>query len=305
MRFTDRDGEILSAIHQYDGVLAKRQLKRLFWPAATWRAMEMRLAHLHAHGYVDWPNRVQRQTRPIPEPVCWLGWKGVAWLAGQRGITVPMPETPTETHLRRLERGLRQQWMRWVREPRWAQLAHDLAIVEVRLALEQAVRELPHLTLETWVAESEFHLKADVVEYTVPDRNSTHFVKHRRVMPDGYFVIADEGRERQGLPARARFLLEVDRGTHDTTSFFEEKVVAGLAYLHSPAYLARFGGNNGRWLVVTTSEARLKHLMSQVRTIGADMFWFTTLVQITATNPLTAPIWWQPGGDKPVTIIGR
>ena len=53
MLFTERDGRILHAIADYaDGVLAKRQLKELIWPAASVRAMEMRLTKLHRHGYV-------------------------------------------------------------------------------------------------------------------------------------------------------------------------------------------------------------------------------------------------------------
>jgi len=221
MKFTERDGAILHTIHDYDGVVAKRQLKELFWPVTTGRAMELRLAQLRTHGYLHWPSREHSLTQPIPEPVCWLGWKGVAWIAGQQGLSVDYPETPAQ--VRKTERILREYGLRWVREPRWSQLAHDLAIVDVRLAVERAVREVPHLTLETWVAESEFHLKTDTVQYTVRDSQGALRVKKRGVIPDGYFVIVDEGRRQQGLPARARFLLEVDMGTHATTSFFGGK----------------------------------------------------------------------------------
>jgi len=31
MRFQSRDGEMIQAIHKYDGVLARRQIKNLFW----------------------------------------------------------------------------------------------------------------------------------------------------------------------------------------------------------------------------------------------------------------------------------
>lgn len=72
LRFQSRDGALLSAIYDRDGVIAKRQLKDMFWPGASTRAMEMRLSLLYHQGYLDWPSLEQRRTRPISEPICWL-----------------------------------------------------------------------------------------------------------------------------------------------------------------------------------------------------------------------------------------
>ena len=77
MRFRARDEDILNSIYEYGGVLAKRQLKEMFWPDSTCRAMEKRLSKLYHNGYIDWPNHEQRRTAPIPEPVYWLGWRGL------------------------------------------------------------------------------------------------------------------------------------------------------------------------------------------------------------------------------------
>src|SRR5688572_479726 len=77
MRFQPRDGALLQALCSYDGVLARRHLKQLFWAQASVRAMEMRLSLLHRQGYVDWPSPEQRRLYAIPEPICWLGWKGM------------------------------------------------------------------------------------------------------------------------------------------------------------------------------------------------------------------------------------
>ena len=46
MRFQERDGRIIMAIYEYDGVLARRHLQRMFWPHATLRAVQKRLAKL-------------------------------------------------------------------------------------------------------------------------------------------------------------------------------------------------------------------------------------------------------------------
>jgi hypothetical protein len=306
MRFQKRDGAILQALYDYDGLLAKRHLKEMFWADATQRAMELRLSPLHHQGYLDWPNDEQRRTNPGPKTVCWLGWKGMIWVAGQSGLALESPPTINETQLRNLERQLRTHGIRWLREPRWNQLEHDLAIIDFRLAVEKAVRELPGLRLESWIPEGAFLSQMDVVEYQLTDRTGESKRVRKGVRPDGYFVVVDEKRQSQGLPARARFLLEVDMATHDTGSFAREKILAGLAYIQSPAYKTRFGENRGRWLVVTTSEVRLKHLLRETQQVaGAQAFLFTTFDHLRSGNILARPIWQQPGANELVTLFSR
>lgn len=306
MRFQKRDGEVLQAIYQYDGVLARRHLKEMFWPDKTWRAMEMRLSRLYHQGYLDCPNAVQQQTMPIPEPVCWLGWKGALWLAGERGTPVEQPKTINESQLRVLERRLREGDINWLREPRWSQLKHDLAIIDVRLAVEKAVKELPYLTLETWIPESVFHSQMDVVQYTLPGLDGRVRTIKKGVRPDGYFEIVDRKRQQQILPARARFLVEIDQATHDNPSFGREKVTPGLAYLRSQAYKVRFGDNAGRWLIITTGQTRLKNLITQTRQsvgLAANVFFFSVFDELDRGNVLTSPIWWQAGEKEKVPLL--
>ena len=307
MRFQARDGQIIETIYEFDGVMAKRQLKRLFWAGSSERAMEKRLSLLYHNGYLDWPGMGQWRSEPIPEPVCWLGWKGALWLAGQRGASVEPPEKLNESQLRRLERALREAGLRWVREPRWSQLPHDLAINDVRIELVSALDELPQLTLERWVTEGAFAAEMDVVAYTINGQSGGARPRKRGVRPDGYFVIYDRERAARGQPARARFLLEVDNTTHDLASFGREKVLPGIAYLKDPAYELRFGVNAGRWLVVTLgTERRLRSLMDRARQVGgadAGLFWFTTFRELAAANPLCAPIWRQAGRDEPFALF--
>jgi hypothetical protein len=306
LRFQERDGAVLQAIYRYDGVLARRQLKEMFWPDKTWRAMEMRLSRLYQHSYLDWPNAKQRQTRPIPEPICWLGWEGVLWLAGEGGFQIEQPKSANETQLRLLERRLREVGIHWLREPRWSQLKHDLSIVDIRLAVEKAVRELPFLTLENWIPESVFHSHMDIVEYRMTGQDGHIRLIKKGVRPDGFFVIVDRRRLEQSLPARARFLLELDMATHDNPSFGREKVIPGLAYLKSAAYKARFGANAGRWLVVTTSQLRLKHLIKQTRVTGSkntNVFLFSTFEKVASANTLLSPIWQQVGDKELISLV--
>jgi hypothetical protein len=83
MRFQARDEVVLQTIQDVGGVMAKRQLKALFWCDKSKRAMEKRLAKLKQNEYLDWPSLEQHRTNPIPEPVVWLDWKGAWYLAGR------------------------------------------------------------------------------------------------------------------------------------------------------------------------------------------------------------------------------
>jgi len=305
MRFQERDGAILQTIYEHDGVLAKRQLKAMFWPQASQRAMEMRLSLLYHQGYLDWPSREHWRSKPICESVCWLGWKGILWIAGRHGLAIESPKTTNEAQLRRLDKRLHDLGVRWVREPRWSQLQHDLAIVDFRQAVENAVKELPTFHLESWISEGEFLSRPDEVTYA---ENGSQRQRKRKIRPDSHFTICDERRRSQGLPARARFLVEVDMATHDVGSFGNEKILAGLAYLHSPAYKARFEDNAGRWLVITSGQTRLNHLARQAQKLlgpSANAFLFTTLAQANSANVLTSRIWAGANESEPMALLSQ
>ena len=83
-------------------------------------------------------------------------------------------------------------------------------------------------------------------------------------------------------------------------------MVPGVTYIRTEAYKARFGDNSGRWLVVTTGDVRMKHLLKQTgQVLGshAGIFLFTTFDRITAGNILTSAIWWQVGKGRPCSLF--
>ena len=306
LRFQERDGEILATIHRLGGVIARRQLKQLFWPEASWRAMEVRLKKLRDAGYIEWPSLEQRRTRPVVEPVVWHGWQGALYIAGLVGVDATAPVSPSDYQLGRLQKTLRARGIRWLREPRWLQLMHDLAVVDFHLAIERTVIDTPALSLEAWINEGDFLSEMDTVEFELKTSDGSVELKKRGVRPDGYFVILDETRQKQGLPARARFLLELDTSTEDNPRFGRDKALPGAAYIQSDAYRNRFGDNSGRWLVVTTGEIRIRNLINQVtQRVGSDdqLFWFTTLGKALHENVIGDEIWWRPGRAKPVSLF--
>jgi len=307
MRFQSRDGEILKLVYENDGVVAKRHIKFLFWRDSSQRAMEQRLSRLYQEEYISWPNRDHRKIYPIPEPICWLGWKGALFIAGIHGAEISQPNGNNENQLRNLQKKLQSQGVRWVREPRWSFLRHDLAIIDFRLMVQHALSQLKNLNLERWIPESEFRIDMDIVDISFKRKEGKSIRMKRGVCPDGYFEIVDSDRLREGQPAKARFLLEIDMGTHDNPSFGKYKALPGAAYIKCASYRDRFGSNHGTWLVVTSGgEKRMMNLLNQTKEkIGKDagLFYFTTFNLLYGGNLLTNPIWWRADQTSPVSIL--
>jgi hypothetical protein len=306
LRFQARDADVLQIIQDMGGVMAKRQLKALFWRNKSKRAMEKRLAKLKSYTYIDWASLEQRRVNPNPEPVVWLDWKGACYLASLSGIRVDLPEKNNENQKRTLQKNLRMGGFSWLREPRWSQLYHDLTVIDVRLTFQHYCTESALIQLEEWVNESEFRSHMDVVDIKFTTRQGKVITRKKGICPDGMLVLVDEKLRRLNQPFRARFLLEVDMATHDNLSFGWEKSLAGSAYIKSKAYRERFGNNSGRWLVITTSDIRMKHLMKQtVEKVKGDagLFLFTSFQMIFSRNALSERIWRKCGTDQEVGLL--
>ena len=306
LRFQARDADVLQTIQDMGGVMAKRQLKALFWRDKSKRAMEKRLAKLKTYSYIDWPSLEQRRVNPNPEPVVWLDWKGAFYLAGLSGIKVDLPEKKNETKKRMLQKNLRAEGFSWLREPRWSQLYHDITVIDVRLTFHHYCAQSNLIQFEEWINESEFRSKMDVVDIKYTTRYGKVVNRKKGICPDGMLVLVDEKRRRLNQPFRARFLLEVDMATHDNLNFGWEKSLAGSTYIKSKVYRERFGNNSGRWLVITTGETRLKNLMNQTEKMtrkDANLFLFTTFQDFFSGNPLQEKIWSKCEMDSKVSLL--
>jgi hypothetical protein len=268
MRLTERDKCILEAIHAYDGLLSFSQVKRLFFSGKS--QAEQRLKLLYQNGYLNRPDRKQRLR--LPEMVYWLDKRGAEVVASLEGLS------------------LRE--FTWRQEPRWFQIEHDLSVNDFRLDLEQACREYPQVSLETWVPESEFQAYPDRVEYTHNGEKVRRYIR-----PDGFFLLGTEQH-------RIRYLLEIDRGTEDNPRFLRDKILPGLAYIKSQAYDERFGHRSGRWLVVTTGGRRMANMLLQARRADTKgVYYFTTFDQINPSTLLFAPIWRRADRDEPMPLL--
>jgi hypothetical protein len=268
IRLTERDSKILEAVHAYDGMLGFSQLRRLFFTGES--QAKQRLMMLYQNKYLNRPNKEQR--RKIPEMIYWLDKRGAEIVASLNSLSV--------------------NEFAWRKEPRWFQVDHDLAVNTFRLDMEQACRNDSNIQLQTWIPESEFWSYPDKVSYTYQDR------KHKRnIRPDGYFMLS--------IPENnIRYLLEIDRSTEDHPRIYREKILPGLAYLKTEAYLQRFGHNSGRWLFVTTGERRLSNMLRQAkRAKTKGIFYFTTYEKLLPETILHAPIWRREDRTELVPLV--
>ena len=266
----------------------------------------MRLSILFHNGLINWANEYQRRNYAIPEPIVWLGWRGALWVAGHYGIDVEAPTKPTEYQLRIFARRLREQGFRWLREPRWIQLAHDLSVVDFRMAVEEGVAQNPHLVLEEWIPEGVWLSDHDVIEYEYVGRGGEIQQKKKGIRPDGYFSVIDHKRQIKGSASRSRFLLEIDMSTHPNPRFGREKAAPGVAYIRSPEYKARFGYQSGRFLIACTGDVRMRNLMRQTHQCtgpDAKVFIFTTFDHLKTDDVLTDAIWYQVGRGDPISLF--
>jgi hypothetical protein len=268
MRLTERDRQILEAIHGYDGLLSFPQIQRLFFTGKS--QAELRLKLLYQHHYVNRPNFNERKR--LPDMVYWLDRRGAEVLASLNGV--PLQEYS------------------WRKEPRWFQVEHDLAITDFRLDLEDACDDDQEVMLETWIPESEFWAYPDKVSYSYNGSQMKHNIRS-----DGFFILSTSEH-------RYRYLLEIDRSTEDNPRFSREKILPGLAYLKSKAYEERFGHRSGRWLVVTTGERRLRNMLQQARRADTKgLFYFTTYDKLNPSTLLNTPIWLRADRDAAVPLL--
>jgi len=268
MRLTERDKQILEAIHAYDGMLSFSQIQRIFFTGKSQAELRMRL--LYHTGFVERPNEIQRHR--MPEMIYWLGKKGAEIVASLNSVSVA-------------ELG-------WRKEPRWFQVEHDIEVNNFRLDLEAACNQSSEIRLETWIPESEFWSYSDRITFFYNEKKM-----HRNIRPDGYFMLDSD-------QFTLRFLLEIDRSTEDNPRFYREKILPGIAYVKTNAYENRFGHRSGRWLVITTTEHRMENLILQAKHAESKgLFYFTTFDQVSSETILFSPIWRREDRTEPVPLV--
>lgn len=266
---TTRDIQIFEAILAYDGMLGMRQIQRLFF--SSYYQTRIRLAKLYQNGYLDRPDRSERQGyHQMPH---WLGKRGAEVLAGRQDI--PFTE------------------FKWRKRPRPKMIPHDLQLNDFRLDFEEACRQHPAVELEEAVPGSEFWTHPEQISYT--DVNGKR--RPRQVRPDGLYIVR-HWVAAEGQWYRFPLFIEIDMGGTPHARYVNDRVLAGIAYLKSTVYRKRFGFKWGSWLWVTTSEERALNMKRYAEAAAGDeaqVFYYTWFDQVGPETILAAPIWYRGG----------
>jgi hypothetical protein len=263
-----RDEIIIMALYTFR-YLSREQLQRLFgWRCI--RRINMRLRRLYDHHYLS---------RTFLPTVRGSG-KAIYYL-GHRGI--PIASQKSGTDISKVTNAAKQ-----TAQLKALFLTHALQINDVRITVTQAVRNHPHVNLETWVNENDCEQ-----EYFVTSGEKQIV---RRFQPDGYFRLWHQKK-------LYSFFLEFDRST-TSLARFKTKTVAYLHFAGSSLYTKRFGVRYFRVLVITTSLERLANLKETVETVTDRMFWFTTFDRLTVDTAF-GPVWQRAGHQGLFPLLPR
>ena len=263
MALTDRDREVIRGVNDYR-VLLTEQIQALFFGSRS--TAQSRLSRLFQHEYLErhFPT-IYGNAPASTQAIYTIGKRGAQLLVDAYGY---------DRSDLRLPKGGSFSWMF---------LEHVLKINDVRVAITLAARANDWQVAE-WRDETFFRAKPDYV--TLSDKRG----KGRKlpVLPDGYFMLVTPH-------GKARFFLEVDRGT-EALSKFTPQVAVYESFVGSGQYQERFQARSLRVLVVTTSQKRLDSLMRATKEVGGDRkYCFTTFERFTNETALTGAIWRRIG----------
>ena len=279
IQLTERDRMIVRCVFQHR-FLRSWQIAALV--GGSKQAVLRRLQLLYHHGYLERPRAQIEYFQPG-------GSRAFAYGLADRGAELlRLTETPS---LRALE------WSAKNRAVKHLFLEHALLVSDVMVSLELACRRHGGVR---FLNSDELPLPVATRSRLEPFRWKVSLNGGTRlgVVPDCVF-----GLEFTGQPADrncAYFFLEADRGTMPVTrnglhhSSFHRKFLAYEATWLQELHRKHFGFHRFRVLTVTTSTARLTHIVEACRQLerGQGLFLFTNLNSLLASpDPLALP--WQ------------
>jgi hypothetical protein len=283
LQLTPRDTEIMRLVAQYR-FLRSNQIISLI--GGSPRKVLRRLQSLFHHGYLDRPRSqlnyyYQSGSQSI---VYGIGNKGAKHLADAS-----------------LERRPRFDWTDRNQSVKQFYLQHSLLISEVMVAIEKSCAQSDHFRL---IRDSELSATInlrDPFRWTVETRSYRLGLR-----PDKVF-----GLENTRTGNRAFYFLEADRATMPVVrqslsqSSFQRKLLAYEATWSQNVHRSRFNFNRFRVLTVTSSAARVKHLVEACAQLGRGLglFLFADADSFSRhADPLSFP-WHTAHADKTTSLL--
>lgn len=261
MRLTDRDRDIILALHKYR-FLTTDHLQTLTDTKSRW-GMNARLRLLYDNKYIDRPKAQfaifsHADKRPV---VYALGHKGASLLSTRYSIAMPPKVYWTEKNRR-------------VREKH---IEHTLGIADFMIGIEMLCRESDHLELIDQKVILE-NAPTDIRKSKYPFRWKTQIKDNGKrheiaIVPDYVFGIRDTRAGSQRF-----YFVEIDRGTMPVTrrditqSSFLRKILSYADTFERGLAKSRFNMKGFQVLTVTTSEERIKAIQAAIADLPETSF---------------------------------
>ncbi len=179
-----------------------------------------------------------------------------------------------------------------MRRVHYGRLRHDLAITDVRVRIMRTTTLRPGLRLVRWLDEEALR------PITLP----------HGLLPDAWFQVE---RDAVGHSPRSAYFLEVEVSEKSERAL-KSKLIAMGAYLIGGKYAATFGTRSCRVLILIrpgpggSAERLVRRTTELAHVAGVPYLRVAELNVFLGLRPdelFTAPIWSQPGVDKPVALF--
>ena len=273
MYVTSRDVKILEAVEDYR-FLSSEQVRALFFGSIS--QARKRLSKLWHAKLLERTFRPVIPTEGSSPALVALSKQGAMLLAQRTG------RDPSEfKHLSARER--RSTFF----------LDHTLCRNDFRIAITLACAQTKGLKLLGWLQKPEEigdRVRVRLRPGAEPERIP--------LVADGFFVI-------QASNKQYAFLVEIDRGT-TTSRRIERKLIGYYQWWKQDGPKTRFGVDNIRVLIVTTSERRMENLRKLALKVGENgkgtrLFWFSTQrqVDVGSQKTLLSEVWVAGNSTKP------
>jgi hypothetical protein len=168
-------------------------------------------------------------------------------------------------------------------------IEHTLAVVDLWIALREAMDAVPGTSLELWLAEMQCRHEWEI-------RASGEKWRKEAFKPDAFFRLA-----RSSDGALHDFFIECDLG-HTSTKQFIGKLRMYSRYQESGLFEQTYGCSSFQTLVITTGKRRLENLKTVAAEQNVSLFWFTTFDLVKETSFL-GRVWSQPGGKDFIHLL--
>lgn len=273
IQLTDRDAEILSAVHRYR-VLHRQHIRDQFFHGQSEEggSARRRLLQLYEHGYLERLPRFGVPPMNNPGPAYRLAARGAALLAECEGVPYAEFNYWGKTEDQDSRAGIVGH----------AHLEHNLLLASVRMHFET---EAPRagVRIHSWLDSFDLRMswKTERVRIEVlPGR-----FEEAPITPDAYLALDTP-------KGRGHFFIELDRGSETISRHWRRKALAYQAYLTSGKFHARYGVDptaRFRLLAMAPADVRERNIAAVSEAAGLCV-WTTTTSRLLRSK-LNARIW--------------